>query len=120
MAGRREDVNLGANRYREHQDLGTTAQSEDKDYREPPPAPLFDKGELSSWSFYRVGITEFIATFLFLYITVLAVAGVSRWAYKSRSYIGAVDCEEAVFDEGIVVHGNAMSGFFPKEGLKEV
>ncbi|GFP82857.1 transcription factor ilr3 [Phtheirospermum japonicum] len=47
-----------------------------KDYKEPPPAPLFEPGELSSWSFWRAGIAEFMATFLFLYITVLTVMGV--------------------------------------------
>ncbi|GKC85299.1 aquaporin PIP1-3-like protein, partial [Tanacetum coccineum] len=50
----------------------------DKDYNEPPPAPLFEPGELSSWSFYRAGIAEFIATFLFLYISVLTVMGVVK------------------------------------------
>ncbi|KAK4726394.1 hypothetical protein R3W88_031311 [Solanum pinnatisectum] len=72
-----EDVNLGANKYRETQPLGTAAQT-DKDYKEPPPAPLFEPGELSSWSFYRAGIAEFMATFLFLYITILTVMGLKR------------------------------------------
>ncbi|KAH0677426.1 hypothetical protein KY285_025227 [Solanum tuberosum] len=47
------------NRYfsRETQPLGTSAQT-DKDYKEPPPAPLFEPGELSSWSFYRAGIAD--------------------------------------------------------------
>ena len=51
-----------------------------KDYTDPPPAPLFDSVELGKWSFYRAIIAEFIATFLFLYITVLTVIG-----YKSQS-----------------------------------
>ncbi|PIA37383.1 hypothetical protein AQUCO_03000165v1 [Aquilegia coerulea] len=51
-----------------------------KDYHDPPPAPLFDAKELASWSFYRAIIAEFIATLLFLYITVLTVIG-----YKSQS-----------------------------------
>ncbi|XP_078427379.1 putative aquaporin PIP1-2 [Wolffia australiana] len=71
-----EDVRLGANKYEERQPIGTAAQ--DKDYVEPPPAPLFEPGELKSWSFYRAGIAEFIATFLFLYVTVLTVMGVKR------------------------------------------
>ncbi|MCL7027636.1 hypothetical protein MKW94_009794 [Papaver nudicaule] len=50
-----------------------------KDYHDPPPAPLFDMGELTKWSFYRALIAEFIATLLFLYITVLTVIG-----YKSQ------------------------------------
>lgn len=74
--GKEEDVRLGANKFSERQPIGTAAQ--DKDYVEPPPAPLFEPGELKSWSFYRAGIAEFIATFLFLYITILTVMGVNR------------------------------------------
>ncbi|CAN4117063.1 unnamed protein product [Withania somnifera] len=51
-----------------------------KDYQDPPPAPLIDPEELGKWSFYRAIIAEFIATLLFLYITVLTVIG-----YKSQS-----------------------------------
>ena len=51
-----------------------------KDYHDPPPAPLVDAEELSQWSFYRAIIAEFIATLLFLYITVLTVIG-----YKSQT-----------------------------------
>ncbi|KAI6698123.1 hypothetical protein NL676_018242 [Syzygium grande] len=50
-----------------------------KDYQDPPPAPLVDAEELGKWSFYRAIIAEFIATLLFLYITVLTVIG-----YKSQ------------------------------------
>ena len=46
-----------------------------KDYHDPPPAPLIDPEELTQWSFYRALIAEFIATLLFLYITVLTVIG---------------------------------------------
>ncbi|XP_065870604.1 aquaporin PIP2-1-like [Euphorbia lathyris] len=46
-----------------------------KDYHDPPPAPFFDAKELGKWSFYRAVIAEFIATLLFLYITVLTVIG---------------------------------------------
>lgn len=77
MEGKEEDVKLGANKYSERQPLGTAAQT-DKDYKEAPPAPLFEPGELCSWSFYRAGIAEFVATFLFLYITILTVMGVKR------------------------------------------
>ncbi|KAK6156147.1 hypothetical protein DH2020_010395 [Rehmannia glutinosa] len=66
MEGKEEDVRLGANKFSERQPIGTAAQSQDKDYKEPPPAPLFEPGELTSWSFYRAGIAEFMATFLFL------------------------------------------------------
>nr|BAG68662.1 plasma membrane intrinsic protein [Tulipa gesneriana] len=51
-----------------------------KDYTDPPPAPLFDFGELRLWSLYRALIAEFIATLLFLYITVATVIG-----YKQQS-----------------------------------
>ncbi|KAL5708624.1 Aquaporin PIP1-1 [Ranunculus cassubicifolius] len=77
MEGKEEDVKLGANKYSERQPLGTSAQN-GKDCKEPPPAPWFEPGEIKSWSFWRAGIAEFIATFLFLYITVLTVMGVSR------------------------------------------
>nr|AAB67870.1 plasma membrane major intrinsic protein 3 [Beta vulgaris] len=80
MEGKDEDVRLGANKFSEKQGLGTVAQ--DRDYKEPPPAPLFEPGELTSWSFYRAGIAEFIATFLFLYISILTVMGYSRTANK--------------------------------------
>lgn len=83
MEGKEEDVKLGANKYSERQPIGTSAQS--KDYKEAPPAPLFEPGELSSWSFWRAGIAEFMATFLFLYITVLTVMGVSRAPNKCQS-----------------------------------
>ncbi|KAK8581477.1 hypothetical protein V6N13_144501 [Hibiscus sabdariffa] len=46
-----------------------------KDYQDPPPAPLIDPEELTKWSFYRAVIAEFIATLLFLYVTVLTVIG---------------------------------------------
>lgn len=51
-----------------------------KDYHDPPPAPLIDFEEWTKWSFYRAVIAEFIATLLFLYITVLTVIG-----YKSQT-----------------------------------
>lgn len=81
---REEDVKLGANKFAEKQPLGTAAQTH-KDYKEPPPAPLFEPGELKSWSFYRAGIAEFMATFLFLYITILTVMGVGRSPNKCAS-----------------------------------
>jgi aquaporin PIP len=49
-----------------------------KDYSDPPPTPLIDLDELRKWSLYRACIAEFIATLLFLYVTVLTVIG-----YKS-------------------------------------
>ncbi|RZC76363.1 hypothetical protein C5167_000426 [Papaver somniferum] len=56
-----------------------------KDYHDPPPTPFFDADELKKWSFYRAIIAEFVATLLFLYITVLTVIG-----YKAQSE--ADDC----------------------------
>ncbi|KAF3772399.1 putative aquaporin [Nymphaea thermarum] len=46
-----------------------------KDYTDPPPAPLFDVEDLTKWSFYRAVIAEFIATLLFLYITIATAIG---------------------------------------------
>ncbi|XP_047335223.1 aquaporin PIP2-2-like [Impatiens glandulifera] len=51
-----------------------------KDYKDPPSVPLFDLDELTKWALYRATIAEFVATLLFLYITVLTVIG-----YKSQS-----------------------------------
>ncbi|KAK4578807.1 hypothetical protein RGQ29_028764 [Quercus rubra] len=50
-----------------------------KGYPDPAPVPIFHVAELSLWSFYRALIAEFIATLLFLYVTVLTVIG-----YKSH------------------------------------
>ncbi|XP_042018928.1 probable aquaporin PIP-type pTOM75 [Salvia splendens] len=41
-----EDVQVGVNKFRERQPLGTAAQSD----KEAPPAPLFEAGELKSWA----------------------------------------------------------------------
>jgi aquaporin PIP len=49
-----------------------------RDYVDPPPAPLFDIKEISVWSFYTAVIAEFIATLLFLYITVATVIGYKK------------------------------------------
>ncbi|KAI9099619.1 hypothetical protein K1719_024624 [Acacia pycnantha] len=53
-----------------------------KDYHDPPPAPLIDAEELGKWSFYRAVIPAFVATLLFLYITVLTDTVIG---YKSQS-----------------------------------
>ncbi|KAL1830456.1 hypothetical protein ACET3Z_000107 [Daucus carota] len=77
MLQREEDVKVEANKYSERQLLGTSAQA-DKDYKEPPP-PLFEPGELTSWSFYQAGTAEFIATLLFfmIFALVYCTAGIS-------------------------------------------
>lgn len=56
-----------------------------KDYVDPPPAPLIDMAELKLWSFYRALIAEFIATLLFLYITVATVIGYKKSADPCNS-----------------------------------
>ncbi|CAM6127258.1 unnamed protein product [Calypogeia fissa] len=45
------------------------------DYVDPQPVPFWDPSELSRWSFWRAGIAEFIASFLFLYIGVQTIIG---------------------------------------------
>ncbi|KAJ4963107.1 hypothetical protein NE237_023046 [Protea cynaroides] len=61
-------------------EVGHHGEFSAKDYHDPPPSPLIDAEELTKWSFYRALIAEFIATLLFLYITVLTVIG-----YKSQT-----------------------------------
>nr|AMW03264.1 aquaporin PIP [Tamarix hispida] len=51
------------------------------DYQDAPPKALIDRKEITKWSLYRACIAEFVATLLFLYITVLTVIG-----YKSQSH----------------------------------
>ncbi|TKY44461.1 aquaporin PIP2-5 [Spatholobus suberectus] len=72
-----------------------------KDYHDPPPAPLIDAEELTKWSFYRALIAEFIATMLFLYITVLTVIG-----YKHQTDLK----DHGVFDPSYHVHGGSVLG----------
>ncbi|KAJ0027733.1 aquaporin PIP2-5-like [Pistacia vera] len=62
-----------------------------KDYHDPPPAPLFDHEEFTKWSFYRAIIAEFIATLLFLYITVLTVIS-DRSQTDPNLNLGANQC----------------------------
>nr|ADE76283.1 unknown [Picea sitchensis] len=44
-------------------------------YEDPPPAPFLDRNEFYLWSFYRAIIAEFVATLLFLYVTIATVIG---------------------------------------------
>lgn len=76
MSDKADDVQIGAGKFSERP-LGASAPA-DKDYTEPPPSPLFDSSELKSWSFWRAGIAEFFATFLFLYITIGTAIGNGR------------------------------------------
>ncbi|KAJ4746988.1 Plasma membrane intrinsic protein [Rhynchospora pubera] len=57
-----------------------TGEYTTKDYTDPPPAPLVDLEEITKWSLYRAVIAEFVATMLFLYVTVATVIG-----YKHQS-----------------------------------
>ncbi|CAI0412265.1 unnamed protein product [Linum tenue] len=119
MEGKEEDVRLGANKFNERQPIGTAAQThDDKDYTEPPPAPLFEPGELTSWSFYRAGIAEFIATFLFLYISVLTVMGVVKSPSKC-STVGIVKGFEGKQQFQLLGGGaNSVAGGYTKgDGL---
>ncbi|GLJ52499.1 hypothetical protein SUGI_1117280 [Cryptomeria japonica] len=50
-------------------------EEQTKDYKDPPPVLLVDRKELGLWSFYRAIIAEFVATLLFLYITISTVIG---------------------------------------------
>lgn len=77
MADRGDDVAVGASRH-ERNPLGTSAQTREKDYIEPASSPFIDPVELGRWSFWRAGIAEFFASFLFLYITVQTVMGHNR------------------------------------------
>ncbi|VAH34495.1 unnamed protein product [Triticum turgidum subsp. durum] len=61
-----------------------------KDYSDPPPAPLFDAEELTKWSLYRAVIAEFVATLLFLYITVATVSLVRALLYIIAQCLGAI------------------------------
>lgn len=72
-------------------DVETAAEGTEfaaKDYTDPPPAPLIDVEELTKWSLYRAVIAEFIATLLFLYITVATVIG---YKHQSDATLGNAD-----------------------------
>eukprot|EP00253_Pinus_taeda_P024902 PITA_24902 len=48
-------------------------EQQSRDYEDHAPAPLLDSLELKLWSFYRAAIAEFVATLLFLYVTLTTV-----------------------------------------------
>ncbi|KAH9288459.1 hypothetical protein KI387_032576 [Taxus chinensis] len=50
-------------------------EQEARDFEDHPPALFVDRKELRLWSFYRAIIAEFVATLLFLYITISTVIG---------------------------------------------
>ena len=76
-----------------------------KDYTDPPPAPLIDAEELTKWSLYRAVIAEFIATLLFLYITVATVIG-----YKHQTDATASGADAACGGVGILGIAWAFGG----------
>jgi len=84
MADKGDDVAVGATRYGERNPLGTSAQVREKDYTEPASSPFVDAHELRLWSFWRAGIAEFFASFLFLYITIQTVMGNVRGLSKGE------------------------------------
>jgi aquaporin PIP len=45
------------------------------EYEDPSPGPVLDVNEFRLWSFYRAIVAEFVATFLFVYITVSTIIG---------------------------------------------
>ncbi|XP_047051985.1 probable aquaporin PIP2-7 [Lolium rigidum] len=54
--------------------------SEKQPYCDPPPSPFLGTSELSGWSLYRAAIAEFMATLMFLYVSLATVIG-----YKTQS-----------------------------------
>lgn len=48
-------------------------EKQTRDYEDHAPAPLLDSLELKRWSFYRATMAEFVATLLFMYITLTTV-----------------------------------------------
>lgn len=69
---------MGADKFLERHLIDTVAQTQDdrKAYTEAVAAPFYEPHELTSWSFYRAGIAEFMATFLLLFISILTILGV--------------------------------------------
>jgi hypothetical protein len=45
---------VGANKFLENNALGILPQSDSNDYKEAPPTPLFEPGELKSWFFIEM------------------------------------------------------------------
>ena len=78
-------------------DVSTLEAGGARDYVDPPPAPLVDIDELGKWSLYRAVIAEFVATLLFLYITVATVIG-----YKHQMDATAPSADAACGGVGIL------------------
>lgn len=67
-------------------DSADVSAAEKAPYWDPPPAPLLDTSELRRWSLYRAVIAEFMATLIFLYVSIATVIG-----YKSQSQSSAAE-----------------------------
>jgi aquaporin PIP len=59
-------------------EVGTADVPPARDYTDPAPSPLVDVAEFGKWSFYRAVVAEFVATLLFVYISLATVIGASR------------------------------------------
>jgi len=86
-------------------DVSTLEAGGARDYADPPPAPLVDIDELCKWSLYRAVIAEFVATLLFLYITVATVIG-----YKHQTDASASGPDAACGGVGILGIAWAFGG----------
>ncbi|KAL6883284.1 hypothetical protein ACP4OV_010698 [Aristida adscensionis] len=63
-----------------------------RDYADSPPEPVLATSELRRWSLYRAAIAEFVATLLFLYVTVATVIGHKRQSEAAAAAGGDGDC----------------------------
>ncbi|GER35700.1 plasma membrane aquaporin [Striga asiatica] len=95
--------------------LGTSVQS--KDYKEAPSTPLFELGELHTWFFWRAGIAEIIAIFMFLYITILTVMGLSRSGSKCSTVIRTYSVCDVYFVGTAHVSTNVSDNDLDVDGL---
>ncbi|CAN6293217.1 unnamed protein product [Urochloa humidicola] len=75
---------------RRDEEHGGGGEPSDKDYADPPPQPVMAASELRRWSLYRAAIAEFVATLLFLYVTVATVIGYKRQAESDPSGCGGI------------------------------
>ena len=112
MADKEDDVAVGAAKYGERAPLGTSAPgAPEKDYHEPQSTPFFEPREFRLWSFWRAGIAEFMASLLFLYITIQTVMGHDRRADPCLGVgIQGIACGGMIF--ALVYCTAGISGFY--------
>ncbi|MCH1921839.1 aquaporin, partial [Shewanella sp. A3A] len=84
---------------------GAAGEFAAKDYTDPPPAPLLDTSELGKWSLYRALIAEFMATLIFLYVSIATVIG-----YKHQSDATVNTTDAACSGGGILGLAGAFGG----------